>query len=129
MRRQARARAERRCEYCHRPDYTTTYIGFQVDHIIAVKHRGLTILVNLAYACFECNNAKGSDVASYDELTNKLTPLYNPRTQTWNRHFELDGEHIIGKTRIGRVTVFLLQMNSPSQIAIRHNLLQAGLWD
>jgi hypothetical protein len=82
----------------------------------------------LAWACFQCNVAKGSDVASYDAQTDELTPLYNPRTQEWDDHFELDGAEIVGKTPVGRVTVRLLQMNHPERIEIRYWLIEAGLW-
>ncbi len=127
IREQVRLRAQRRCEYCGLPEEFSFY-SHQVDHIVAVKHRGSSLLVNLAWACFDCNNAKGSDIASYDEDTNQLAPLFNPRTQDWNEHFKLNGAEIIGKTPIGRVTVFLLQMNREEQIETRSDLIEAGLY-
>ncbi len=49
VRQKIRHRANHRCEYCRKLDIFGTY-GFHVDHIVAQKHDGLTILVNLARA-------------------------------------------------------------------------------
>ena len=127
IRQQVRQRANGCCEYCGLPEEFSFY-SHQADHVIAVKHRGPSTLINLAWACFDCNNAKGSDVASYDEVTNQLVPLFNPRTQNWHEHFELNGAEMVGKTPTGRVTVFLLQMNSEEQLATRLYLIEAGFY-
>ena len=51
-------RAHHRCEYCQMlQDYDD--LPFQIDHIIARKHGGLTTAQNLALACFLCNNHRG----------------------------------------------------------------------
>jgi HNH endonuclease len=128
IREQVRQRANGRCEYCHKPEGVTTF-SHQVDHIIPEKHLGSPRdLINLAWACFRCNNAKTSEISSYDELNNQLTPLYNPRTQQWDDHFEMqhDGA-IVAKTPIGRVTVRILQMNKPRRVDMRRMLMEAGL--
>lgn len=127
LRQQIRQRANHRCEYCRKIDFLGTY-GFHVDHIVAQKHDGLTILDNLAWACYECNICKGTDIASYDALTGALTPFFNPRKDKWDEHFSLEMARIIGITPIGRVTVRLLQMNDPSQIHARRAMMAAGLW-
>lgn len=127
IRQQVRLRAADRCEYCHRPGGLDTYSS-QVDHIIATKHGGKTDLSNLAWTCFRCNNFKGSDVASYDDMQGELTPLYHPRRQRWDDHFTLQDGLMIGKTPTGRVTVKLLQMNHPKQVEMRRDLIAAGLW-
>jgi hypothetical protein len=102
--------------------------GFHVDHIIALKHRGKDTLDNLAWSCAHCNLNKGSDIASYDEDTGGLTPLFNPRIHNWNEHFEaLDGL-VLGLTPIGRVTVHILQMNEPLWLDNRRLLIELGLW-
>lgn len=77
-------------------------------------------------ACFECNRAKGSDIASIDALSGALTPLYHPRQQNWHEHFRCNGPLIEPLTAEGWVTVMLLRMNSPKRVAIRDNLLQEG---
>ena len=97
LRQQVRQRANGCCEYCRKSEFVSTY-EFHVDHIIPPMHGGSSLLDNLAWACFECNVKKGTNVASYDPLSELLTPLYNPRTQIWNDHFEIIGDEIIGKT-------------------------------
>ena len=83
---------------------------------------------NLAWACFQCNVAKGTDIASYDTETHELTPLFNPRTQKWDAHFGLVGAAIEAKTAVGRVTVRLLQMNHSQQLEVRRLSISAGKW-
>lgn len=74
-------RAGMRCEYCRLPQ-AYSYYRHHIDHIIALKHKGMTIAENLALACADCNMAKGTDVASYDE-TGILTPYFNPRNDAF----------------------------------------------
>ncbi len=127
IRLQVRLRAEKRCEYCHLPEGFGFY-NHQVDHIISVRHKGSSDLSNLAWACFDCNNAKGSDVAAYDDATGQLAPLFNPRTQEWSDHFRLDGAKIIGITPVGRATVSFLNFNRDEQVGTRQDLIEIGLW-
>ena len=129
IRQEVRERAGRRCEYCRLPEVYSP-ISYQVDHIIPVKrHRGSEAQTNLAWTCFNCNRSKETDIASYDvEETNDLTPLFNPRTQNWDDHFYMDGAVIAAKTAIGRVTLRLLNMNSPDYIDGRTFLIEFGLW-
>ncbi|MBI4674056.1 MAG: HNH endonuclease [Chloroflexi bacterium] len=113
-------RAQHRCEYCHKPQ-----IGFyphEVDHVIAVKHGGATTLENLAFACFQCNRYKGSDLASIDPQTNLITPLLNPRRQRWHTHFRMEDARIIPLTPEARATVALLQLNDSTRIQERRVL-------
>jgi hypothetical protein len=67
LRRMVRLRARGQCEYCFMPDEEPTF-PHDADHIIALKHGGPTIAENLAYSCFDCNRAKGSDIASLDPI-------------------------------------------------------------
>ncbi len=48
-----RKRARERCEYCELPQSFSS-IPFEIDHIIAQKHGGLTEEDNLALSCFYC---------------------------------------------------------------------------
>jgi len=125
MRRQARDRAQGRCEYCllHEED---TGFPHEPDHITAEKHGGPTTLDNLAWSCFLCNRNKGADLASIDPTTGKVTPLFNPRKQQWRRHFRLNGGHIEPLTASGRTTAHLLQFNSQDMITERLRLIQIG---
>lgn len=127
IRQNVRQRANDRCEYCHKPDILSTY-GNHVDHIVPLVHGGTSEPDNLAWACLYCNVAKGRDIASYDFQTGLLVPLYNPRTDQWDDHFSLDGAVIIGKTAVGRVTVRILGLNHVTQLDIRAELIEAGLW-
>ncbi|MBZ0320837.1 MAG: HNH endonuclease [Anaerolineae bacterium] len=127
IREQVRQRASRRCEYCRKPESIDIYSP-QVDHIIPQRHEGSSELDNLAWACFRCNNKKGSEISGYDKPTGELTPLFNPRTQAWDEHFEMVEAVLIGKTAIGRVTIWLLEMNHPKQIESRRSLIEAGAW-
>jgi 5-methylcytosine-specific restriction endonuclease McrA len=110
-------RANYRCEYCGKP--AISFYPHEVDHVTAQKHGGATTLDNLAYACFECNRHKGSDLTSIDPETGLITPLFNPRSQNWSEHFRFEQNHLIPLTAEGRVTVFLLQLNTPERIAER----------
>ncbi len=118
LRRRVRIRAQNCCEYCGLPDSASLF-PHEPDHIIAIKHGGKTTEANLAYACFECNRAKGSDIASVDPMTGTITPLFSPRTQQWSDHFRLNGPIIEPLTAAGRVTVTLLKINLSIRIALR----------
>jgi hypothetical protein len=87
-----------------------SHCAYHIDHIIPLRHEGSSDLDNLALACFQCNTIKSSEIASYADKV--LTPLYNPRLQVWDEHFEMDGTIIKGKTAIGRVTVRTLQIRT-----------------
>jgi hypothetical protein len=119
------ARARECCEYCliHEDDRPETHA---IDHVIALRHGGLTEAENLALACAVCNNLKGTDLSAIDPLNKMIVPLFNPRTQIWDDHFELAGAEIIGRTATGRATVALLQLDSYERLSYRRNLAEAG---
>ncbi len=125
MRQQVRRRAGGRCEYCliHEDD---SYVSYQIDHILARKHGGTTILNNLAFACVLCNRHKGSDVAAPDPGTGEIVPLFHPRRQRWQEHFALRDALIIPLTLTGRATVALLRLNAPERVLERTELFKAG---
>ena len=122
-----RMRAGSRCEYC-RMSATLYRTAFHVDHVIAVKHGGPTILENLALACLHCNLHNGTDIASLDPATGALTPLFNPRTDSWSDHFTCSGPLVVGRTAVGRATVRLLQLNDSLLVAVRDSLAGEGMW-
>jgi len=125
LRRQVIARAANRCEYCliHQDDSIASH---QIDHVIAEKHLGATTLDNLALSCMTCNLRKGSDLSSVDPESKKVSILFNPRTQNWFDHFEIDDIYIQGLTTEGRTTVHCLQLNSSQRIAERRELRNCG---
>lgn len=118
-------RAQAKCEYCLFPQHATLFT-FEMEHIVAEKHGGLTEAENLALACPYCNRAKGSDLGSLDPETRQLTPFFNPRIQTWTTHFRLDGAIITPLTPEGRVTVTILQFNYPERVQERERLIAVG---
>jgi 5-methylcytosine-specific restriction endonuclease McrA len=98
LRRLVYNRAKGCCEYCLIPEQAT-FSSHQVDHIIAEKHGGLTESENLALSCSLCNKHKGSDIASIDPETKNITPLFNPRHDSWHDHFELQDGMLIPSNR------------------------------
>jgi hypothetical protein len=120
-------RAAGRCEYCQ-VSQTDDRLPFEIDHIIALKHRGRTRASNMCLACFACNNHKGPNVAGVDPKTNRIVPLFNPRRHKWRRHFRWDGPVLVGLTPIGRATVVVLEMNLDYRVAFRQELVEAGVF-
>ncbi len=127
LRRQVVERADNGCEYCliHQDLVASTH---QVDHVIAEKHGGSTSLDNLALSCTTCNRRKASDIASFDPTSGELTTLFNPRTQTWQEHFQLRGPRIEGLSPEGRTTVDFLQLNSHDRTIERRAFIKAGCY-
>ena len=118
-------RAEYLCEYCliHEDD---THFGCQVDHVISVKHGGPTTAGNLAYACAFCNRQKGSDIGSIVWETGEFIRFFNPRTDRWADHFQLDGVIIKPLTKIGEATVRILGFNDSNRLLERQELIDLG---
>ena len=109
------------CEYCLRPELFS-FSSHEIDHVIAEKHGGQTTEGNLAIACKLCNTQKGSDIASIDPKTDAITPLYNPRRDRWQEHFQCQNAELIPLTDRARTTIRLLQLN-------RHEILkERPLW-
>ena len=125
LRRLVESRARGLCEYClvHQSD---TFFGCQVDHIISEKHGGATEAENLAYACTICNRAKGTDIASIAPSTGELTRLFNPRSDRWLDHFELNGVLIEPRTPVGEATARVLGFNERERVLEREALRHVG---
>jgi hypothetical protein len=121
LRNQVRDRASDRCEYCGTRQCDDR-LPFQVDHIIAEFHHGITALENLAWSCFDCNVYKGTNLAGVDPSSNRIVPLFNPRNEHWNEHFEWSGPRLTAKSPTGRATIEVLRINLPSRIAHRQLL-------
>jgi len=121
-------RANHACEYCLMPEIAVL-VSHEIDHVIAQKHGGQTDEKNLALACTICNKYKGSDIASIDPISGEIVRLYQPRCDRWRDHFQLEEGELIPLTPIGRVTVRLLQMNSPERVEERRLLSQANVLD
>src|SRR5438067_4863508 len=118
-RRRVRQRAEERCEYCGLTQEAAPVATFHIEHIIPRQHGGTDDPSNLALACFHCNQHKGPNLTGIDPRSDKITPLFHPRTQLWHEHFALEGTEIQALTSTGRTTVRVLAMNSAVQREFR----------
>jgi len=125
LRRLVETRANYLCEYCL-IDKDDTYLGCQVDHIIAEKHGGLTEADNLSYACTFCNRSKGTDIGSIALSTREFTRFFSPRTDHWGNHFSLNGVVIEPRTPIAEATVNILGFNEPERVLERDLLRKIG---
>ncbi len=76
-----------------------------------------------------CNRYKGPNVGSFDIETGNLVPFFNPRTQDWANHFELDGAIIRPRTAEARVTVKIFRMNDVDRVLERQRLIEASLFE
>jgi len=125
LRAEVARRAGQRWEYCliHEDDAGFSH---QVDHIVSRKHGGSSAADNLAYACVICNRHKGSDVASIDPRTGGIVRLFNPRSDHWADHFQLEGAVIEPVSGIGSATASLLRLNAPERISERALLQSLG---
>src|SRR5258708_6914521 len=112
-------RACHRCEYCHAPQVIFNS-PFEVEHITPSSKSGGDDLGNLALACRHCNVHKSDHVTGEDGVT----PLFHPRRDRWEEHFEVDRETatIVPRTEIGKATIVRLKMNQELQRQAR------GLW-
>jgi hypothetical protein len=124
-----RHRADNRCEYCRLHQRHTPLFTFHIEHIRARQHGGTDEPENLALACSHCNRAKGPNLSSVDPGTGSMVWLFNPRTDTWEDHFVLQGASIIGVTTTGRATVELLRMNEPKRLRTRATLIARGQFE
>jgi hypothetical protein len=118
-------RAGFRCEYCkiHSDDL---FLGFEIDHVIALKHGGNNALENLAYACPHCNQHKGTDFATFLDDFERIIPIYNPRLQSWLDHFETINGEIIPKTQIGQASIKIFKFNQVDLLILRSLLSKIG---
>ena len=54
--------------------------------------------------------------------------IFNPRSQMWQEHFQLDGAIIQPLTPEARVTVKILQLNNEQRVEERERLIALGLY-
>jgi hypothetical protein len=123
IRRLVRERAGRRCEFCHIHEDDDPYT-FHLEHITAKKHDGTDHPSNLAWSCQACNFAKGANLSG--QVQGQVVTLFHPRRQKWSRHFRWRGPVLVGKTKCGRATIHVLNINVEERIRLRRLLLAAG---
>lgn len=112
--------AKYRCGYCLMPQ-SIIPMPLEIEHILPQAEGGTDDEVNLWLACRACNSHKHTKTQGFDFDTNQEAKLFNPRTQIWSEHFELNlktGE-ITGKTACGRATVAALQINGEQAVQAR----------
>ena len=127
LRRLVAERAGYRCEYCLFPQAVALH-RHEPDHIVPLQHGGVTDPANLALACLRCNRYKGPNIGSFDPLTGQLVPLFHPRLQVWDQHFQIVDAEIIPLTAEGRVTARVLRFNDPDRLTERQRLIAARLF-
>jgi len=127
LRRLVAERAAHGCEYCILPQAVALH-QHEPDHIVPRQDGGETHQSNLAFACLRCHRYDEPNVGSFDPLTGRLVPLFNPCTQQWMSHFALDGATNRPLTPEARVTVQLLRFNDADRVAARQRLVDAGLY-
>lgn len=122
-----RFRANDCCEYC-RAQAAFSHDPFSIEHIIPLAKGGTDDQENLAWSCLGCNNYKFTFTEAFDLVTAQLTPLFNPRTDSWDAHFRWSRGFtwMIGLTPVGRATVLRMQLNRPGLVNLRKVLVAAG---
>jgi hypothetical protein len=121
-----RDRAGERCEYCRLHQGDAPFFRFHIEHVIPKQHGGGDDPMNLALACQHCNLHKGTNLAGIDPENGQIVPLFNPRSDQWDAHFERRGIRVAGLTPAGRATVEVLQMNAAPRLELRAELLSGG---
>jgi 5-methylcytosine-specific restriction endonuclease McrA len=120
-----RTRAGSRCEYCLLRQEQTG-LSHHIEHITAKQHGGSDDPENLALACNRCNACKGPNLTGIDVESSTVVPLFHPRRDAWEEHFEFQGPRIVGKTPCGRATVAVLRINDERRVERRAELLALG---
>ncbi|QEH35631.1 HNH endonuclease [Aquisphaera giovannonii] len=122
-------RAGHRCEYCRAPEVIFN-LPFEVEHIVPSSRGGSDEESNLALACRACNLFKSDRQHAKDEVTEEVAPLFHPRLDVWNEHFQVDRDEgsIRGPTAIGRVAVAALQRNRDVQRIARISWMKLQLY-
>jgi HNH endonuclease len=120
-------RANGCCEYCM-AQQAFSMDTFAVEHIWPRSKGGSNQLENLALSCQGCNNCKYNRTEGIDPETNRIVPLYNPRTEIWEHHFSWNEDFtvMLGLTPMGRATIQLLQINRSGNQNLRRVLRQSG---
>jgi hypothetical protein len=62
---------------------------------------------------------KAQNLSGIDPEDGSLTPLFNPRTDEWHKHFVFQGAIVVGLTNIGRATIQVLAMNDSDRVDLR----------
>jgi 5-methylcytosine-specific restriction endonuclease McrA len=113
------------CEYCQTAQRAMGQ-AMHIEHIVPGSGDNLD---GLCLACPSCNLSKAKATSAIDPETGDETPLFNPRKQEWNEHFEWieNGTVVQGLTTVGRATVNRLKMNQLRIVEARKVWVLAGV--
>ena len=116
-----------RCGYCLTSQHVIGPL-LEIEHLIPESKGGTSDEDNLFLACPRCNSHKGNRIEAVDPESLVTVPLFNPRAESWDEHFEwTEVDTIIrGKTSKGRATIAALNMNHPDIVAARRLWVLAG---
>jgi hypothetical protein len=75
-----------------------------------------------------CNSHKSNHILGIDDQGSDDGPLFHPRIDRWEGHFDFDSEtlEVRGKTKKGQGTVNRLRMNDTLQIEARKHWVDLG---
>lgn len=101
---------------------------FTVDHIVPEMLGGSDDPSNLCLACWDCNLAKGAQIAATDPNARTLVTLYHPRRERWQDHFTWRDAGVLigGRTATGRATVVALELNRAVLVEARRRWVEVG---
>jgi len=127
LRQKVIADAQNRCGYC----LTAQHISgaqMHIEHILPLSRGGTSDESNLWLSCAWCNSFKGAQTHAVDPLSGSEVPLFNPRSQIWQEHFQwsADGAEIVGISATGRATVAALRLNNEYILPARRQWILAG---
>ena len=127
MRQRVAAWANYRCSYCQ-TQARVVGSALEIDHITPLSASGASDESNLCLSCSAGNQAKGAKIEAVDPISGERRPLFNPRAQNWQDHFQwsADGALVIGITALGRTTVSALDMNRDLVVKARRRWTAVG---
>jgi len=122
-----RRQAANRCGYCLSPQHLVMGM-LEIEHIVPSARGGPDDEEYLWLACRLCNHYKGTQTHGRDPVTGRRVRLFNPRRQSWRRHFRwsADGRRVIGRTACGRAAAAALNLNNLIAEMIRSKWVGAG---
>ena len=127
LQKKIRGQARFRCGYCLTSE---TLIGMKMEfeHLAPIAAGGETREENLWLACRRCNEFKGIQTHTFNPETGANIPLFNPRTQKWNEHFQwsANGTEILDISPIGRATIIALKLNNEIILVSRRLWVSVG---
>ena len=101
----------------------------QAMHVEHIDPTGGNHPDNLCLACPNCNLSKAAATSAKDPDTGEHVPLFNPRSQEWDEHFEWQDNNALiqGLTTIGRTIVTRFKINRPRIVLARKRWMLADL--